>query len=229
MRAQVSLCLLREISTGNQGRECGWAALKEPQPSASPRRLRAEPAFLPKTPPSRGRGCRMLMAADAASPVHGTASRGAGWGRGGGREEGRETIFGTSKKYLRRHLAALFVCRAGALLHHYGRACRNRCSHVCTCTHPALCAVYTRGDTTCPTACRPPAACVGALPCPGAQPGPPACAPATQNPVVPRGQDGPSALPAPSAVRELGQLSPWGGTVLARPVPWHRAVQPRPC
>lgn len=66
--------------------------------------------------------------------------------------------------------------------------------------------------------------CLGALPCPGAQPrllGPqnpgllPSCL-AVQ--VVPRGQDGHSQ---PLALcRELGQLSPWGCTVLAEPVPW---------
>lgn len=39
VRAQVFLCLLREISTGNQGRERGWDALTEPQPPTSLRGL----------------------------------------------------------------------------------------------------------------------------------------------------------------------------------------------
>lgn len=112
------------------------------------------------------------MAADAASLWSGARhSQRRGWLGMGGREEGRETIFGTSKKYLRRHLAALFICRARFLLHHNRRpvvivACA--CSHVCTCTHPVLCTPYTHGDTVCAlghTPHRPPAS----LPCPGAQ------------------------------------------------------------
>lgn len=162
---------------GNQGRECGWAALIQPQPPASPRGLRAEPAFLPWSPQSipiqrRGLlnpdGCRCSLPCpqrSSAQPAEGLA--------GDGGEGGREgDYFWHQQKYLRRHLAALFIRRARALLHHNRRpvvsgACA--CSHVCTCTHPALCTVYTHGDTLCTpghTPHCPPAPCVGALPCP---------------------------------------------------------------
>lgn len=170
------------------------------------------------------------MDADAASLSSSARhSQRRGWLGTEGGEGGREgDYFWHQQKYLRRHLAALFICRA--LLHHNRRAVVSgacACSHVCTCTHPALCTAYTHGDTVCTHTHRPPPACLGALPCPGHSLGlktvaqlPKIQAPATLPAVwvVPRGQDGhcqPRAL-----CRELGQLSPWGCTVLAQPVPW---------
>lgn len=224
---------------GNQGRECGWAALIQPQPPASPRGLRAEPAFLPWSPQStpiqrRGLlnpdGCRCSLPCpqrSSAQPAEGLA--------GDGGEGGREgDYFWHQQKYLRRHLAALFIRRARALLHHNRRpvvsgACA--CSHVCTCTHPALCTVYTHGDTLCTpghTPHCPPAPCVGALPCPAWasrlwHSSPKSRAPATLPGSV-GGYGGGRMAPVHSLPRalcgELGQLCPWGCTVLAEPVPW---------
>lgn len=178
------------------------------------------------------------MAADAAFPAEQSSAQPAEGLAGdlGGREERKETIFGTSKKYLRKascsviHLQGrgLFCITTGGLC---------VLTRVYMYTARAVYGVHTHGDAVCTPGHTPlcsPAACLGAqghsLACGTA---PPKKIQGSCHPGVRRGQDG--AEPAPGAVQGAGAAlpPPWGCTVLAEPVPWREGgsatsrVEPR--
>lgn len=160
-----------------------------------------------------------------------TASGGAGWGRGGGREGGR--LFLAPAKISEEASCSVIHPQGQGSFASQPEACRKRGLRVLTrvymYTPRAVYGVHTRGHAVHAGAHAPLPSCTlrgcPAVPSLGLRAvaqlpeiqG--SCRPARQCGWVRRGQDGPGAQPAPSAVRGA-VLSPWGCTVLAEPVPW---------